>query len=96
MGFYRSPRHIQLGGNLGIVTTLQEQVNDLLFARTEPNSLFLHLVPPFCYCLPNRLSSFVDLHSIHIAIVSPEGQELRGKPFSTVTCKDSRLHIPEL
>ena len=47
MGFYRSPRHVELGGNLGIVTTLQKQVNDLLFARTEPNSLFLHLVPLF-------------------------------------------------
>lgn len=47
MGFYRSPRHVELGGNLGIVTTLQKQVNDLLFAWTEPNSLFLHLVPLF-------------------------------------------------
>jgi len=47
MGFYRSSRHIELGGNLGIVTTLQKQVNDLLFAWTEPNSLFLHLVPLF-------------------------------------------------
>jgi hypothetical protein len=47
MGLYRSPRHVELGGNLGIVTTLQKQVNDLLFAWTEPNSLFLHLVPLF-------------------------------------------------
>jgi hypothetical protein len=49
MGLYRSPRHVQLGGNLGIVTTLQKQVNDLLFARTQPNSLFLHLVPPLSW-----------------------------------------------
>jgi hypothetical protein len=45
MSLYGSPRHIELAGNLGVVTTLQKQLNDLLFARTEPNGLLLHFYP---------------------------------------------------
>lgn len=44
MGFHGSPSHIELSGNLGVVATLQEQVDDLLFAGTQPNSLFLHFI----------------------------------------------------
>jgi len=46
MGFHSSPRHVELSGNLGIVTTLQKQFDNLLFAWTEPNSLILHPIPP--------------------------------------------------
>jgi len=47
MSFYGSARHLELTGNFGVVTTLQEQLNDLLFARTQPNGLFFHdLTPP--------------------------------------------------
>jgi len=42
VGFYGSPGHFQLPGNFGVVTTLQEEVDDLLFARTQPNGLLLH------------------------------------------------------
>ena len=51
MGFYGSHCHLELGGNFGVVTTLQKQFNNLLFARTEPfaftgpNGLLLHLIP---------------------------------------------------
>jgi hypothetical protein len=47
MGFYGSHCHLELGGDFGVVTTLQKQFNNLLFARTEPNGLLLHLIPPF-------------------------------------------------
>lgn len=46
MSFYGSPRHFELTGNLRVITTLQKQFNNLLFARTEPNSLLLHSVLP--------------------------------------------------
>jgi hypothetical protein len=46
MGFYGSPCHLELGGDFGVVTTQQKQFNNLLFARTEPNGLLLHLIPP--------------------------------------------------
>jgi hypothetical protein len=34
MGLYRPPRHFQLAGDLGVVTALQQQLDDLLFAWT--------------------------------------------------------------
>jgi hypothetical protein len=49
MGFHRTPGHVELHGNLGVVTALQKQFDNLLFAWTEPNSLLLHPIPPpFC------------------------------------------------
>jgi hypothetical protein len=47
MSFYGSPCHLELGSDFGVVTTLQKQFNNLLFPRTEPNGMFLHLIPPF-------------------------------------------------
>jgi hypothetical protein len=37
--------HFQLAGDFGVVTTLQKQFYNLLFTRTEPNGLLLHLNP---------------------------------------------------
>jgi hypothetical protein len=34
MGFHGSACHLQLAGNLGIITALQKQFDDLLFARS--------------------------------------------------------------
>jgi hypothetical protein len=47
MGFHSSPRHLELSGNLSVITTLQKQFDDLLFARTQPNSLLHHPIPLF-------------------------------------------------
>jgi len=33
MSFDRPPRHFELAGNLGIVAALQQQLDNLLFAR---------------------------------------------------------------
>jgi len=54
MGFHSSPRHVELSGNLGIVTTLQKQFDNLLFAWTEPNSLILHPIPPLLASPPPK------------------------------------------
>jgi hypothetical protein len=51
MGFHSAPRHLELSGNLGVITTLQKQFDDLLFARTQPNSLLHHPIPLFIYFL---------------------------------------------
>jgi hypothetical protein len=45
MSFYGSPRHLELTGNLSVVTTLQKQFDDLLFTRAQPNRLFVHRSP---------------------------------------------------
>jgi hypothetical protein len=37
-----STRHLQLLRDFGVVTALQEQFNNLLLARTQPNGLFPH------------------------------------------------------
>jgi hypothetical protein len=42
MSLHGAPCHIELAGNFGIVTPLQQQIDNLLFARPQPNSLFLH------------------------------------------------------
>jgi hypothetical protein len=46
MSFHSTPRHLQLICYFGVVTPLQKQVDDLLFAWTEPNSLLLHFSLP--------------------------------------------------
>jgi hypothetical protein len=51
MSLHGPPRHVQLGGDFGIVATLQKQFDNLLFARPEPNSLILHQVPLMCFLL---------------------------------------------
>jgi len=47
MRFHRSPCHIELLGDFGIVTALQKQFDDLLFARSESNALLSHAIPLF-------------------------------------------------
>jgi hypothetical protein len=34
MSFHGSARHFELAGNLGVITTLQKQLDNLLFARS--------------------------------------------------------------
>jgi hypothetical protein len=45
MRFHSAPRHVELSRNFGVVTTLQKQFDNLLFAWTEPNSLIHHSIP---------------------------------------------------
>jgi len=65
MSLHGSPRHVQLGGDFGIVATLQKQFDNLLFARPQPNSLILHQVPLlWFYCFPwpdEQHGSFLNL-----------------------------------
>ncbi len=72
MSFYGSPRHIELAGDLGVITSLQQQLNDLLFAGTEPNGLLLHPILLFCLIYRTRSGAAVvlsDFNSIHVAIL---------------------------
>jgi hypothetical protein len=46
MGLDRTPGHLQLFGNLRIVTALQQQIGDLLLPWTQPNGLVCHAVSP--------------------------------------------------
>ncbi len=45
MGLYGSARHLELTGNLGVVTTLEKQFDNLLLPRSKPNGLLRHLYP---------------------------------------------------
>jgi hypothetical protein len=47
MSFHSSSRHVELVCDFGVVASLQQQLYDLLFARTEPNGLLLHPILPF-------------------------------------------------
>jgi len=47
MSFHGSPRHVELARDFGVIASLQQQFDNLLFARTEPNSLLLHSSLPF-------------------------------------------------
>jgi len=49
VSFHRAPGHFELAGYLGVVASLQKQLDDLLFARTEPNSLLFHFHPPLSW-----------------------------------------------
>jgi hypothetical protein len=72
MSFHGTPCHVELSGDLGVVASLQQQVYDLLFARTEPNSLFLHPILPFCeFASPGQVYGFTyfNFGSTHIAIL---------------------------
>jgi hypothetical protein len=46
VGLHGAPCHFQFGGNLSVVAALQEQFDDLLFARTQPYGLLLHQTFP--------------------------------------------------
>jgi hypothetical protein len=49
MSLHGTPSHVELAGDFGIVATLQKQVDNLLFARPQPNSLVLHHIPLFWF-----------------------------------------------
>jgi len=42
MGLHGTPGHIELACDFGVVTSLQEQFDNLLFSRTQPNGVLLH------------------------------------------------------
>jgi len=73
MGFHGSPRHVELSGDFGVVTALQKQFDNLLFAWAEPNSLLLHPNPPPCFWIalrPRKASwrqYLSNSHSTHVA-----------------------------
>jgi hypothetical protein len=74
VGFHSSTSHLELAGNLGVIASLQQQFYDLLFARTEPDSLLLHSsLPVFFLILPVANQAYSQLSkssSTHIATSS--------------------------
>jgi len=42
MSLHGTPGHVELAGDFGVVASLQEQFDDLLLSRTQPNGLLLH------------------------------------------------------
>jgi hypothetical protein len=71
MSLHSSTRHLELARNLGVVTALQKQFDNLLFARPKPNGLLRHHSPQDLGFAPRaRLMRSWDisrLHSIHDA-----------------------------
>ncbi len=65
MSLYGSARHLELAGNLGIVTALQEQFDNLLFSRPKPNGLLRHHLHPWVWirhCPKNFFAQFGCFH----------------------------------
>jgi hypothetical protein len=72
MGLYCSAGHFELASYFGVVTSLQKQFDDLLFARTQPNGLLSHQYPPFGLPFAPSKGARLDvaeLDSIHNAIL---------------------------
>jgi len=55
VGFDGTPGNLELFGNFPVVATLQQQLGDLLLARSEPDSLPLHE-----YLSPSKISNGLD------------------------------------
>ena len=72
MGLDSTPRHFQFAGNFSVVTTLQQEVGDLLLSRTQANSLLRHPNYPKS---PNTLEIEVgccDLPFTHARLLGEE------------------------
>jgi len=83
MSFHGTPCHIELAGDFGVIASLQKQVYDLLFARTEPNSLLFHSILPFFgFAAPEKGARLISSsHSIHVAISGANEWENRKTIF---------------
>jgi len=83
MSFHGTPCHIELAGDFGVIASLQQQVYDLLFARTEPNSLLFHSILPFFgFAAPEKGARLISSsHSIHVAISGANARENRKTIF---------------
>jgi hypothetical protein len=74
MRFDGPARHFQLACDFGVVATLQEQLNNLLFPWTQPNRRLVHPAPfrhdlrPKCWLMAH-VTCFTGIHSIHNAIL---------------------------
>src|SRR5579859_1068925 len=95
MGLHGAPGHVELCGNLGVVTTLQKQLDDLLFARTEPNGLVLHFIPPCLWISVRPLARpyFAIPRCIRVAIVRRNSAFSLANAFSTATCGLAAIQI---
>ena len=69
MSFHGSPRHFQLAGDFCVVTSLQEQFDDLLFTRTQAYGLLFHqtLLPFFAVVVMHRPAGLFKRDSIQNA-----------------------------
>jgi len=96
MSFHGSPCHVELAGDFGVVASLQEQVYDLLFARTEPNSLLFHPILPFFWiCLTDEVRGLITkCHSMNVAIVRRISGGIVQKSFPQTLA--GKRAIPEL
>jgi hypothetical protein len=66
---HSTPRHFELAGDLGIVTALQEQFDDLLFPRPEPNGQLPPTPLGLHYVSDRNEVSLSNSHSTHNAIL---------------------------
>lgn len=46
MCLHGTPRHLELAGDLGVVASLQQQLDNLLFPWTQPNGGLFHQTSP--------------------------------------------------
>jgi len=87
MSLHGATRHFQLGGNFGVVTPLQKQIDNLLFARPQPYGLLLHpdlQVSAFSIHFTIQPGAGLDstkTHSIHNAILRRECSVTPEQPF---------------
>ncbi len=64
MSFYGSACHFELAGNFGVVTALQEQFDDLLFAGPQANGGIRHVASLLAFFFGNSTAD--DLGNFQI------------------------------
>ena len=71
MSLHGSTRHLELARNLGVVTALQKQFDNLLFARPKPNGLLRHHSPQDLGFAPRARLSVAGIFPDYIASTMP-------------------------
>lgn len=69
VGFHRAASHLELSCDLVVVTALQQQLSDLLLARTQRNRILLHANSPLSKDdpRPGRFWLHLRLPRIHVS-----------------------------
>src|SRR5580704_5369294 len=71
MRLHGSASHLELAGDLGVVTALQKQFNNLLLARSQPDRLLRHHYPLVFWIRPCLYTGADGMFPDYIAPTMP-------------------------
>jgi len=92
---HRAPGHLELSGNLRIVATLEQQLGNLLFPRTQPNRAFVHSGFPLDLLHSGPIRAVVDRSSLRPKPRAASGS-LTDFPDLLISPKIHSMHTAKL